>query len=123
MRAPFNQPAFRMTATQPTYDELAQALRDIVAANSGHSLSATLVAANHLVERLPAPGAMTPWINVADSLPQESDGEVFVRFTDGSIGTGWATYWHGASNAFAQWTFPDPDEERKVARWMRPDPL
>lgn len=59
------------------------------------------------------------WIKAADATPQESDGEVFVRFTDGSIGTGWATYWHGASNDFARWTFPDPDEFRLVSEWAK----
>ena len=59
------------------------------------------------------------WIKATDAVPQESDGEVFVRFTDGSIGTGWATYWHGASNDFARWTFPDPDEFRLVSEWAK----
>lgn len=60
------------------------------------------------------------WIIAAERVPLEDDGEVFVRFTDGSIGTAWATYWHGASNGFAQWTHPDPDEDRTVEFWMKP---
>ena len=59
------------------------------------------------------------WIKATDAVPQESDGEVFVRFSDGSIGTGWATYWHGSSNDFARWTFPDPDEFRLVSEWAK----
>lgn len=68
----------------------------------------------------PAAVPMTDgWINASERVPLEADGEVFVRFTDGSIGTAWATYWHGASNAFAQWTHPDPDEDRTIAYWMK----
>ena len=67
----------------------------------------------------PAPGVPDGWVSASDRVPLESDGEVFVRFTDGSIGTAWATYWHGASNEFAQWTHPDPDEDRTVKYWMR----
>ena len=59
------------------------------------------------------------WVKASDRVPLESDGEVFVRFTDGSIGTGWATYWHGSSNDFARWTFPDPDEFRMVSEWAK----
>lgn len=43
---------------------------------------------------------------------------MIVRFTDGSIGTGWAAYWHGACTDFAEWCHPDPDEERVVEAWM-----
>lgn len=60
------------------------------------------------------------WTSTAERVPLEGDGEVFVRFTGGSIGTAWATYWHGASNDFAQWTHPDPDEDRTVEFWMKP---
>ena len=67
----------------------------------------------------PAPGVPDGWVSASDRVPLESDGEVFVRFTDGSIGTAWATYWHGASNEFAQWTHPDPDEDRTVKYWMK----
>jgi len=63
------------------------------------------------------------WIAASDRVPLEADGEVFVRFTDGSIGTAWATYWHGASNDFAQWTHPDPDEDRVVSHWMKAPPV
>ncbi len=65
------------------------------------------------------PAVPQGWTKAIDSVPLESDGEVFVRFTDGSIGTGWATYWHGASNDFARWTFPDPDEFRLVSEWAK----
>lgn len=60
------------------------------------------------------------WTSTAERVPLEGDGEVFVRFKGGSIGTAWATYWHGASNDFAQWTHPDPDEDRTVEFWMKP---
>lgn len=71
------------------------------------------------VEHNNAPAVPQGWTKAIDSVPLESDGEVFVRFTDGSIGTGWATYWHGASNDFARWTFPDPDEFRLVSEWAK----
>ncbi len=60
------------------------------------------------------------WVSESDSKPLEADGEVFVRFSDGTFGTGWAAYWHGASNDFAQWCHPDPDEDRTVTHWMKP---
>lgn len=63
---------------------------------------------------------MTEWVSAAERVPLESDGEVFVRFADGSIGTAWATYWHGASSDFAHWTHPDPDEDRAISHWMKP---
>ena len=66
-----------------------------------------------------APAVPQGWVKASDRVPLESDGEVFIRFTDGSIGTGWATYWHGASNDFARWTFPDPDEFRLVSEWAK----
>lgn len=59
------------------------------------------------------------WVSVTTRVPLESDGEVFVRFTDGSIGVARASYWHGSSNEFAQWTFPDPDENRAVEFWAK----
>lgn len=65
------------------------------------------------------PAVPQGWTKAADQVPLEADGEVFIRFTEGSIGTGWATYWHGASNEFAQWTFPDPDEDRTVLEWTK----
>ena len=68
-------------------------------------------------------GVQTGWIKASDRVPLEADGEVFVRFTDGSVGTAWATYWHGASNGFAQWSHPDPDEDRTVEYWMKPPML
>ena len=61
------------------------------------------------------------WVSESDSKPLESDGEVFVRFSDGTFGIGWASYWHDASNYyFVQWSHPDPDEYRKVTHWMKP---
>ena len=60
------------------------------------------------------------WVSESDSKPLEADGEVFVRFSDGTFGTGGAAYWHGASNDFAQWCHPDPDEDRTVTHWMKP---
>ena len=60
------------------------------------------------------------WVSESDSKPLEADGEVFVRFSDGTFGIGWASYWHGASNDFAQWCHPDPDEDRTVTHWMKP---
>ena len=59
------------------------------------------------------------WIAVSDMLPIESDGEVLVRMSDGRCEIAWATYWHGASNDFAQWTFRDPDEDETPTHWMR----
>lgn len=64
-------------------------------------------------------GVASGWVDAAERVPLESDGEVFVRFSDDSIGIAWASYWHGANTGFAQWTFPDPDEDRRVAFWAR----
>ena len=61
----------------------------------------------------------SPWIAVSDQLPAEGDGEVLACMGDGSFEIAWATYWHGASNTFAQWSFRDPDEDRTPVRWMR----
>ena len=61
---------------------------------------------------------LTGWIAVSDQIPLESDGEVLVRMRDGRCEIAWATYWHGASNAFAQWTFRDPDEDEAPTHWM-----
>ena len=69
--------------------------------------------------KVDAPAVPQGWTKAIDSVPLESDGEVFIRFTDGSIGTGWATYWHGSSNDYARWTFPDPDEFRMVSEWAK----
>lgn len=61
---------------------------------------------------------MTKWISAKRRLPKEEDGTVAVLCDDGSILTAWATYWHGASNAFAQWTFPHQgDDDRTVTHW------
>ena len=58
------------------------------------------------------------WIAVSERIPLESDGEVLVRMRDGRCEIAWATYWHGSSNAFAQWTFRDPDEDEAPTHWM-----
>lgn len=57
------------------------------------------------------------WIP-ASAPPKEEDGEVLVRMADGRCEIAWATYWHGSSNAFAQWTFRDPDEDEQPVEWM-----
>ena len=62
---------------------------------------------------------LTDWIAVSHRIPLESDGEVLVRMRDGRCEIAWATYWHGASNAFAQWTYRDPDEDEAPTHWMR----
>lgn len=85
-----------------------QAIDALLATGIDHAMLHTLAVADD------------PWIEESAEVPLESDGEVFVRFTDGSIGTGWATYWHGASQAFNRWSHPDPDESRQVDVWMRP---
>lgn len=54
----------------------------------------------------------------ASTPPKEEDGEVLVRMADGRCEIAWATYWHGSSNAFAQWTFRDPDEDEQPVEWM-----
>ncbi len=59
------------------------------------------------------------WISVADGLPSESDGTAVVHTSCGQILTAWASYWHGASNEFAHWTFPhDADEDLIVTHWL-----
>jgi hypothetical protein len=50
--------------------------------------------------------ALGQWIPVAERLPKESDRTVAVLLDNGEPAVAWATYWHGASNAFAEWTFP-----------------
>lgn len=62
---------------------------------------------------------MTQWIAVSDRLPLEEDGEVLVQMRDGRREIAWATYWHGASTGFAQWTFRDPDEDEVPTHWMQ----
>lgn len=61
---------------------------------------------------------LTDWVAVSDRLPAEEDGEVLVKMRDGRCEIAWATYWHGASNDFAQWTFRDPDEYEAPTHWM-----
>jgi hypothetical protein len=65
------------------------------------------------------PAVLEGWIAVSDRLPLEDDGEVLVLMRDGRHEIAWATYWHGASNAFAQWTFRDPDEDETPTHWMK----
>lgn len=64
--------------------------------------------------------AAPEWISVETRLPKESAGTVAVLFDDGEPGVAWATYWHGASAAFAQWSFPLDDlaDGRSVTHWM-----
>ena len=66
----------------------------------------------------PQPVVREPQWSPASTPPKESDGEVLVRMADGRCEIAWATYWHGSSNAFAQWTFRDPDEEETPVEWM-----
>ena len=66
----------------------------------------------------PQPVAREPQWSPASTPPKESDGEVLVRMADGRCEIAWATCWHGSSNAFAQWTFRDPDEEETPVEWM-----
>lgn len=42
---------------------------------------------------------------------------ILLKMRDGRCEIAWANYWHGASNAFAQWTFRDPDEEEAPTHW------
>lgn len=67
----------------------------------------------------PQPKREPQWIAVSDQLPTEEDGEVLVRMRDGRYEIAWATYWHGASNEFAHWTFRDPDEDETPTHWQR----
>jgi hypothetical protein len=58
------------------------------------------------------------WISVKDRLPSEHQ-TVAVVLEHGAIVTAWATYWHGASNAFNDWVFPHPDDDGcVVTHWM-----
>lgn len=60
------------------------------------------------------------WVAVSESLPVEADGTVAVLCDDGAVLTAWATYWRGASSAFAEWTFPHPDDgDSAVTHWCR----
>lgn len=45
------------------------------------------------------------WIACSESLPAEGE-TCLVALNDGTILSAWPVYWHGASNAFAQWSFP-----------------
>lgn len=62
-----------MTANQPTYNELAQALRDLARAAPGSSFSAALKTANQLAQRLPAIGSESAWLV---SGVREDDGQI-----------------------------------------------
>ena len=65
-----------------------------------------------------APPAVPAWLS-ASNPPTESQGEVLVLMQDGTCEIAWATYWHGSSNAFAGWTFRDPDmEDAQPTHWM-----
>lgn len=77
-----------------------------------------LAPAIEALERGTPPAAREPQWSPASTPPKESDGEVLVRMADGRCEIAWATYWHGSSNAFAQWTFRDPDEEETPVEWM-----
>lgn len=66
-----------------------------------------------------APQPVAPVWTPASTPPKEEDDEVLVRMADGRCEIAWATYWHGSSNAFAQWTFRDPDEDEQPVEWMR----
>lgn len=68
---------------------------------------------------LPASPSQGQWISVAERLPKESDRTVAVLLDNGEPAVAWATYWHGASNAFAEWTFPDGNPDGwAVTHWM-----
>lgn len=58
------------------------------------------------------------WIPVSERLPIEDVGTVAVLTAKGDVLTAWATYWHGASNDFAQWSFPhEEDADSEVTHW------
>jgi hypothetical protein len=68
--------------------------------------------------------AAPAWISVTERLPLEGGGTVAVLMDDGSILTAWATYWHGASDKFAQWTHPFDVDDAQVAYWCPiPEPM
>lgn len=78
-------------------------------------------AAKHTVPAYTTPPQrkpLMPWVSASDRLPAEEDGEVLVKMRDGRCEIAWATYCHGASNNFAQWTFRDPDEDQAPTHWM-----
>lgn len=54
----------------------------------------------------------------ASKPPPESTGEVLVRMADGRCEIAWPSYWHDASNAFAQWAFRDPGEIEQPVEWI-----
>jgi hypothetical protein len=57
------------------------------------------------------------WVAVSERLPGENQ-TVAVLTREGDTLTAWATYWHGASTGFAQWTFPhDDDADSDVTHW------
>jgi hypothetical protein len=65
-----------------------------------------------------APAATAQWIPISEQLPKEDQMTVAVLMEDRSILTGWASYWHGASNKFAQWNFPFDVDDSTVTHWM-----
>jgi hypothetical protein len=68
-----------------------------------------------LAEQLDVPA--TEWISANERKPLESDGTVAVLMDDGSVLTAWATYWHGASTGFAEWTHPYDVDDSIVTHW------
>jgi hypothetical protein len=97
-----------------TADQLYEELRAVIDnGNESMTHEDALDEVRALRGELPAP--WTP----ASEPPPESEGEVLVRMPDGRCEIAWATYWHGASNAFAQWTFRGPDETEQPVAWMR----
>lgn len=69
-------------------------------------------------QQAPAGQGDVQWMPASEP-PPESEGEVLVRMADGRCEIAWATYWHGSSDEFAQWTFRDPDEDEQPVAWMR----
>ena len=60
------------------------------------------------------------WILSSERLPTESDGEVLVLMPNRSCEIAWATYWRGASNGFAGWTFRSTDfTDTAPTHWMK----
>jgi hypothetical protein len=57
------------------------------------------------------------WIPVSDRLPEESL-MVVARMRNDTFELAWATYWHGASNAFHEWQFQNSDVHGSPTHWM-----
>jgi hypothetical protein len=71
-----------------------------------------------LTKRVAELESTTGWIPASERLPTEDQGTVAVRMNDQSILTAWATYWHGSSTKFAQWTFPVDVDDAVVTHWF-----